>query len=57
MAINLQKGQRINLKKENGAELSQACVGINWGAIEKKGLFELKRGSRLRRKLYFIRFK
>ncbi|MGU3373427.1 TerD family protein [Chryseobacterium sp. M5A1_1a] len=43
MAINLQKGQRINLKKENGAELSQACVGINWGAIEKKGLFGTKK--------------
>lgn len=39
MAINLQKGQRINLKKENGATLTQACVGINWGAIEKKGFF------------------
>ncbi|SDI12519.1 TerD family protein [Chryseobacterium taeanense] len=39
MAINLQKGQRINLKKENGAMLTQACVGINWGAIEKKGFF------------------
>jgi tellurium resistance protein TerZ len=43
MAINLQKGQRINLKKENGADLTQACVGINWGAIEKKGLFGTKK--------------
>ena len=39
MAINLQKGQRINLTKENGATLTQACVGINWGAIEKKSFF------------------
>lgn len=39
MAINLQKGQRINLTKENGTALTQACVGINWGAIEKKGFF------------------
>ncbi|MNU28016.1 Stress response protein SCP2 [compost metagenome] len=39
MAINLQKGQRINLTKENGTTLSQACVGINWGAIEKKSFF------------------
>jgi len=39
MAINLQKGQRINLTKENGTTLTQACVGINWGAIEKKGFF------------------
>lgn len=39
MAINLQKGQRISLEKSNGAKLQQVCVGINWGAIEKKGLF------------------
>lgn len=39
MAINLQKGQRINLKKDNGQTISTACVGINWGAIEKKSFF------------------
>lgn len=37
MAINLQKGQRINLEKSNGAKIQQICVGVNWGAIEKKG--------------------
>jgi tellurium resistance protein TerZ len=37
MAINLQKGQRINLEKNNGSKLQNICVGINWGAIEKKG--------------------
>ncbi len=36
MAINLQKGQRINLEKSNGNKLQNICVGINWGAIEKK---------------------
>ena len=36
MAINLTKGQRINLEKANGTKLSSICVGINWGAIEKK---------------------
>ncbi len=41
MAINLQKGQRINLQKSNGSTLQNVCVGINWGAIEKKGLFGL----------------
>ena len=41
MAINLQKGQRINLEKSNGSKLQSVCVGINWGAIEKKGLFGL----------------
>ena len=39
MAINLQKGQRINLEKSNGSKLQNVCVGINWGAIEKKGWF------------------
>ena len=39
MAINLQKGQRINLEKTNGSKLQNICVGINWGAIEKKGMF------------------
>lgn len=39
MAINLQKGQRINLEKSNGSTLQNVCVGINWGAIEKKGFF------------------
>ncbi|MBC7566535.1 MAG: TerD family protein [Pedobacter sp.] len=39
MAINLQKGQRISLEKTNGNKLQNICVGINWGAIEKKGMF------------------
>ncbi len=39
MAINLQKGQRISLEKTNGSKLQNVCVGINWGAIEKKGMF------------------
>lgn len=43
MAINLAKGQKINLQKENGGKLSQFCVGCNWGAImmEKKGFLGL----------------
>lgn len=39
MAISLQKGQRISLEKDGGGQLTQMCVGVNWGAIEKKGLF------------------
>jgi len=39
MAINLAKGQRINLKKDNGSDLTSFCIGANWGAIETKGLF------------------
>ena len=33
MAINLKKGQRINLEKDSGAKLQKFCVGCNWGAI------------------------
>lgn len=36
--ISLQKGQKISLEK-NGAQLTKMCVGVNWGAIEKKGMF------------------
>jgi tellurium resistance protein TerZ len=43
MAINLQKGQRINLEKSDGAKLQHVCVGINWGAIEKKGFLGLSK--------------
>lgn len=43
MAINLEKGQRINLEKSNGTKLLNICVGVNWGAIEKKGLFGTKK--------------
>lgn len=39
MAISLQKGQKISLVKENGAKLTNVCIGMNWGAIEKRGLF------------------
>ena len=43
MAINLEKGQRINLEKSNGSKLQNICAGVNWGAIEKKGLFGTKK--------------
>lgn len=39
MAIKLEKGQRINLEKGNGNKLQNLCVGVNWGAIEKRGFF------------------
>lgn len=35
MAISLQKGQRISLEK-NGKTLKSFCIGVNWGAIEKR---------------------
>src|ERR1700748_979601 len=43
MAINLEKGQKISLEKKDGSKLKNVCVGINWGAIEKKGLFSTKK--------------
>jgi len=39
MAISLQKGQKISLEKSNGSSLTNICVGVNWGAITKKGFF------------------
>ncbi|AKU70456.1 TerD family protein [Prevotella fusca] len=41
MAIQLEKGQRINLEKENGSKLTEFCVGCNWGAVTKKAFFGL----------------
>ena len=32
MAVNLVKGQKISLKKEDGAAVTQFCAGANWGA-------------------------
>lgn len=44
MAINLEKGQRINLEKSDGRKLQHICVGVNWGAIDRSvfGLFKYK---------------
>lgn len=39
MAINLSKGQKISLEKNDGSSLNNFCVGVNWGAIESKGGF------------------
>lgn len=43
MAIRLEKGQRINLEKNNGAKLTDFCVGCNWGAVTKKTMFGLSK--------------
>jgi tellurium resistance protein TerZ len=43
MAINLSKGQKIDLRKSSGETLTNFCVGVNWGAIEKKVLFGLSK--------------
>lgn len=41
MAINLEKGQKINLEKKDGNRLTAFCVGCNWGAITQKGFLGL----------------
>ena len=41
MAINLEKGQRINLEKDSGTKLTHFCVGCNWGAVKEKTFFGL----------------
>ena len=39
MAVNLQKGQKINLKKADGSSLTKIMVGLGWDAAEQKGGF------------------
>jgi tellurium resistance protein TerZ len=36
MAINLSKGQKIDLTKSSGETLTNFCVGVNWGVIYKE---------------------
>jgi tellurium resistance protein TerZ len=45
MAINLTKGQKIDLRKTSGETLTNFCVGVNWGGIEKKTLFGLSKST------------
>lgn len=43
MAVNLQKGQKIDLRKENGSELRRVMVGLGWDEVQRKrGLFAPK---------------
>lgn len=42
MAVNLTKGQKVSLKKDDGSNLVEFCVGANWGAITQSGLFRNK---------------
>ncbi|MFZ0598415.1 MAG: TerD family protein, partial [Flavobacterium sp.] len=43
MAINLTKGQKIDLRKSSGESLTNFCVGVNWGAIETRGFLGLSK--------------
>ena len=41
MSVNLQKGQRIDLKKKEGGSLQRVMVGLGWDEVEeKRGLFK-----------------
>lgn len=39
MGVNLQKGQKIDLKKQNGSELNQLLIGLGWDQSKKSGGF------------------
>ena len=39
MAVSLQKGQKVSLKKSNGKKLSRLMVGLGWDAAEQKSGF------------------
>ena len=39
MAVNLQKGQKINLKKSDGSSLTHIMVGLGWDAKKSSGGF------------------
>lgn len=50
MAINLQKGQKIDLRKQSGESLTNFCVGVNWGGIEiqESSLFGLVKNKKVK---------
>lgn len=35
MAVNLQKGQKVNLKKEDGSSLRKVMVGLGWDPVKE----------------------
>ena len=39
MAVNLQKGQKVDLKKSNGSKLTKLMVGLGWDAATQEGGF------------------
>lgn len=49
MAINLSKGQKIDLTKKdatgNSSGLTKFCVGLNWGAIDRSYSQQVKKGG------------
>ena len=43
MSVNLQKGQKVNLRKEDGGALRRVMVGLGWDEVkQKRGFFAPK---------------
>lgn len=42
MTITLTKGQKLSLRKQDGATLTRVRMGLGWDAMKKKGLFGLR---------------
>lgn len=42
MSVNLQKGQKVDLRKTDGGTLRKVVVGLGWDEVKKKGLFARK---------------
>ena len=43
MSVNLQKGQKVELRKNNGGSLRRVMVGLGWDEVkQKRGLFAPK---------------
>lgn len=39
MSVNLQKGQKVELKKDNGGTLRRVMIGLGWDEVEQKRRF------------------
>ncbi|MEQ1064346.1 TerD family protein [Acinetobacter sp. XH1741] len=47
MAINLEKGQKINLQKADGSSLQQVFLGVGWDVVKSKGFFGFGGGGNI----------
>ena len=45
MAVNLQKGQKVELRKSNGGDLTKVMVGLGWDEIKQTKGFFLKKDT------------
>ena len=39
MSVNLQKGQKVDLRKDGGGTLRRVMVGLGWDEVQQKGGF------------------